>query len=102
MGFLIKEIIGFIVWLVANGVYLDARRTGRRGIHRFLAFWMGLPGTLVSLILVREGSHPRIAPPPDDEDDLLAEVRRDRWLRTGGRPIEPPRSGADDTTEEET
>ncbi len=92
MGFLLKELVGLFVWLVANAVYLDARRTGRRGIYRFLAFWMGLPGTLGSLILVREGSHPRVVPPPDDENRLLAEVRRDRWLR----------SETQDTTKEET
>ena len=102
MGFLVEELVGLIVWLVANAVYLSARRTGSHGIHRFLAFWMGLPGTLGSLVLVKEGSQPRIAPPPDDEDGLLAEVRRDRWLRAGGKQAEPLGHGADKTTEEGT
>lgn len=83
MGFLIKELVGLLVWLVANWVYLGARRTGTRGLTRFLAFWMGLPGTLAMLFLVREGSQPRLAPPPDDEEGLLAEVRRSRGLSSG-------------------
>lgn len=94
MGILVEELVGLIVWLVANAVYLGSRRTGSRGIYRFLAFWMGLPGTLFSLIFVKEGSQPRITPPPDDEDGLLAEVRRDRWLRAGGKRAEPLPSGA--------
>jgi len=102
MGLFIRELAGLVVWLLANLVYLRARRTGSRGFQRVLAFWMGLPGTVASMFLVKDGSQPRIAPPPDDEDNLLAEVRRDRWLRTGGTPIEPPRPGADDTTEEES
>jgi hypothetical protein len=48
--------------------------------------------------LVRERSHPRILPPPDDEDGLLAEVRRDRWLRAEGKRVEPPGSDADTGT----
>lgn len=97
MGFLIKELAGLVVWLTANLVYLRARRTGIRGFQRVLAFWMGLPGTLLPMFLVKEGSQPRIAPPPDDEDGLLAEVRRDRWLRAGGKPGGPPDRDANDT-----
>ena len=84
----IGEFVGMLVWIVANVVYVDARRKGTRGFHRFLAFWMGLPVTWVTLMAVREGSQPRIEPPPDDEERLLAEVRRDRALRA--------RSGPDD------
>jgi hypothetical protein len=84
----IAELAGALVWLVANGVYLDARRKGTRGFVRFLAFWMGLPVTWISLIKVAEGSQPVIEPPPDDEEALLAEVRRDRALRAANAP--PP------------
>lgn len=81
---ILREIIGFIVWLVANGVYLDAVRRGRRGVHRFLGFWFGLPATFVTLLLVTEGSSPALQPPPDDEEALLEEVRRARALAAGG------------------
>lgn len=81
MEILIQQLVAAVVWLVANGIYIDARRKGTRGLHRFLAFWMGLPVTWVWLFTVRDGSQPAIAPPPDDEDSLLAEVRRDRALR---------------------
>jgi hypothetical protein len=83
MGSLVEELAGLVVWLVANWAFLGARRTGTRGLRRFLAFWMGLPGTLFTLLLVQEGSQPRLAPPPDDEDALLAEVRRSRGLPAG-------------------
>ena len=95
MGSLVEELAGLVVWLVANWAYLGARRTGTRGLRRFLAFWMGLPGTLVALLLVHEGSQPRFAPPPDDEDGLLAEVRRSRGLPAAG-------GGASDTTRTRT
>jgi hypothetical protein len=68
---------------VANGVYLDLRRKGDKGFARFVSFWLGLPVTVFSLLLVPEASQPRIKPPPDDDGSLLAEVRRDRALRAG-------------------
>lgn len=91
MESLVEELAGLVVWLLANWAYLGARRTGTRGLRRFVAFWMGLPGTLLSLFLVKEGSQPKLAPPPDDEDALLAEVRRSRGLPGAG-------GGASDTT----
>lgn len=81
MDGLVKELVGLVVWLVANGVYLASVRKGEKGFRRLLAFWMGIPGTLVTLMAVREGSQPVLEPPPDDEDALLAEVRRARRLR---------------------
>jgi hypothetical protein len=86
MGFLLEELVGLAVWLLANSVYLRARRAGSGGLQRLLAFWMGLPGTFLCMVLVKEGSKSRLAPPPDDEDALLAEVRRARTLPAGGPP----------------
>ena len=86
MGFLLEELIGLAVWLVANSVYLRARRTGSGGLQRLLAFWMGLPGTFLCMVLVKEGSQSSLAPPPDDEDALLVEVRRSRSLPAGSPP----------------
>ncbi len=86
----INELVGALVWLVANGVYVDARRKGARGAHRFFAFWMGMPLTWVWFFTVGEGSEPRIAPPPDDEEALLEEVRRDRSRRLARGQTEFP------------
>jgi hypothetical protein len=86
----IGEFIGALVWLVANVVYLDSRRKGTRGFRRLLAFWMGLPVTWFTLLVVKEASAPRIEPPPDDEEGLLAEVRRDRALRAGSESRQEP------------
>ena len=91
MGSLVEELAGLVVWLVANWVYLGARRTGTRGLRRLLAFWMGLPGTIFTFALVKEGTQPRLTPPPDDEDALLAEVRR-----SAGLP--PPADGGESGT----
>lgn len=77
----IEELISLVVWLVANAVYLDARRKGQGGFRRFLGFWMGLPGTFFSMVLVTEGSQPVVKPPPDDEEALLSEVRQGRALK---------------------
>lgn len=83
-GYLLETVVGFIVWLLANVVYLDMVRGGRRGFRRLLAFWFGIPTTFLTLVFVRKDVQVRIEPPPDDEDALLAEIRRDRWLRAGG------------------
>lgn len=89
MGFLLEELIGLAVWLVANSVYLRARRAGSGGLQRLLAFWMGLPGTFLCMVLVKEGSQSRLTPPPDDDEALLAEVRRARTLRAGSSTAPP-------------
>jgi len=81
-GVWLEALASFVVWLVANGVYVDMRRTGRRGFRRLLAFWLGTPTTWLTLLAVREGVSPDLETPPDDEEALLAEIRRDRSLRT--------------------
>jgi len=95
---LIRELAGFAVWLVANGVYADLRRKGEKGFARLVCFWLGLPVTWLSLLLVREGSQPRVRPPPDDVLGLLQDIRRDRALRAG----DPQESDRDKSSEEET
>ena len=77
----LEWVVGAIVWALANVVYVDMRRKNVRGFGRFAAFWVGFPGTFTSMWWVKEGRSARIDPPPDDEDDLLLEVRRDRDAR---------------------
>jgi hypothetical protein len=79
----LEPLLGAIVWVAANVIYVDLRRKGRRK-GRWVAFFAGYPGTLVSMFVVREGTIPQIEPPPDDEDRLLREIRVDRGLREGG------------------
>ena len=81
METIVSAVVGFLVWVVANVVYADKRRRAVRGFARLLAFWLGLPGTFLSLLLVKEGSQPALDPPPDDDESLLAEVRRERTER---------------------
>lgn len=81
MTLFLQALAGAIVWTFANFLYVDLKRKGVRSFARIVAFWMGMPVTWISLLVVREGRHPRLRPPPDDEDALLAEVRRDRALR---------------------
>lgn len=95
-GIWLESVVSFIVWLVANVVYLDMKRSGARGIRRFFAFWLGSPTTWITLLFVREGSALRLEPPPDDEEALLAEIRRDRRLRGGDdTPSSPPSAPSD-------
>jgi hypothetical protein len=95
---LIHELAGFAVWLVANGVYVDLRRKGEKGFARLVCFWLGLPVTWLSLLVVKEGSQPRIRPPPDDVLSLMQEIQRDRALRAGDSADQEP----DESSEEET
>ncbi len=80
---LMREVSGAFVWGVANLVYLDRRRRGRRGFARLLAFWFGMPVTWATLFFVREAEEAPLHPAVDDEEALLREVRRDRALREG-------------------
>lgn len=78
MIYLVNAVLGALVWLVANVVYVDLRRKGIHGFTRFAAFWAGTPTTWISFFAVREGSRPRFDVPPDDGEMLLEEIRRDR------------------------
>jgi hypothetical protein len=80
------ELIGTLVWLSANGLYIDLRRKGRGGLARIIFFFMGMPATWLWLFLVSEGKKSEeLQPPRDDYHDLLAEIRRDRSLGAGPR-----------------
>lgn len=80
MDFFLESVIGAIVWTFANVLYVDLRRKGKRQ-GRVLSFFVGWPGTLISLFAVEEGEVPQIEAPDDDEDRLLREIRADRELR---------------------
>lgn len=84
MSHFLEVLLGAIVWLVANVVYIDLKRKGIRGFTRFAAFWAGTPTTWITLFAVREGVQPTFHPPEDDEgEQLLEDIRRDRSLRAG-------------------
>lgn len=93
----LQALIGAIVWTFANLLYVDLKRKGVGSFARVVAFWLGMPATWISLLVVREGRHPRVRPPPDDEEALLAEIRRDRALRIAReRGAEAARTRRDD------
>lgn len=83
-----EGIIGSIISILANVLYIDLRRKGRPGFSRFILFWMGIPFTWLWLFLIKEGSAPELEEAPDDADHILAEIRRDRELRPGEPPKE--------------
>lgn len=87
---MLEEILGAVVWIIANLTYRPMVRDGERGFRRFAAFWLGWPGTLVSYFVIMPTR--RMARPEADaryraqleleeERDLLLEIRRDRVLR---------------------
>lgn len=80
---MLETIGGIVVWALANLVYVDMKRKGAQGFQRIMAFFFGLPTTWLTFFFLEEGTQPRIAPLPDDEDGLLREIRRDRALRSG-------------------
>ncbi len=75
---MIEEILGLVVWMIANGVYFDMKRKGRTGFSRLAAFWVGFPMTLFWFFILPEGSQPEKLEPPDDAEELLAEIRREK------------------------
>jgi hypothetical protein len=76
----LEGIAGTIVWVLANALYVDQKRKGRGGFGRIVLFWMGLPLTWLWLLAVPEGSAPVLEEPPDDAEEILAEIRRQRRL----------------------
>lgn len=84
MSHFLQILLGAIVWLVANVVYVDLRRKGLHGFTRFAAFWAGTPTTWISFFVSHEGGVPKVQAPEDDDGlALLEEIRRDRALRSG-------------------
>jgi len=78
------ELIGTLVWLAANGLYIDLRRKGRGGLARIVFFFMGMPATWLWLFVIPGGKRRKeLKPPRDDYAELLAEIRRDRALGAG-------------------
>lgn len=79
-GHVVNGIVGALLWGLANAVYYDLKRKGIRNFGRFAAFWVGNPTTWITFFAVKEGRQPTFDR-PEDEDTLLAEIRRDRALR---------------------
>ena len=77
------KIVAFLAWLIANWAYLDFCRRGESGFTRLVAFWMGLPTTFVTSLVVEEGSQPRMRQDDEGLEELFHDVRRDRRLRQG-------------------
>lgn len=89
-----ETIFGLVVWVLANLVYVEMRRRGEGGFKRLVAFWLGLPGTFVGMLVVD-----RRALPPIREDDegmhgLVEEIRRERRQHLPPRPGEADASGS--------
>jgi hypothetical protein len=87
-----EGIVAGIISVLANLLYIDMKRKGRPGLSRIILFWMGTPLTWLWFLLVREGSAPVLEEAPDDAAEILAEIRRDRRLRSGtqGQGSDPP------------
>ena len=90
---LMNALIGALVWLVANVVYVEMKRKGLHGFTRFAAFWVGTPTTWITLFAVRDGKRERYEVDDDDGAALLADIRRDRSLRPGERPMDLDEDG---------
>ena len=73
------------IWLLANLSFAGMRAQGHPSVAwRFISFILGFPGTLLSVIAVREGGEraygidlPRATPSPTEAADLRF-VRRDQ------------------------
>jgi hypothetical protein len=83
-GLMLEATVGGIVSILANVIYIDRKRKGLPGFSRICAFWMGTPLTWLWFFIISEGKRPVIAPPKDDMDELLAEIRRAKALRGSG------------------
>lgn len=85
-GLFLQAVVGAIVWTFANIVYFDLKRKGVRNFGRFAAFWVGNPLTWITFFVLPEGRRPAFEAPADDDEALLAEIRRDRALRERAGP----------------
>jgi hypothetical protein len=88
----VQALLGALVWLVANVVYIDMKRKGKRGFTRFAAFWAGTPTTWITFFALPEGKPPTFDPPSYDEEEALLEAIR---LDRASRGLEPGSSEAD-------
>jgi hypothetical protein len=80
----LEELVASLVWLAANGLYIDMKRKGREGLVRIIFFWMGVPATWLWLFLVPTKKKKELPPPKEDDFvEILAEIRRDKALRAG-------------------
>ena len=71
--------VGSVVSILANLMYASYRSSGKFGFGRLLAFWTGFPMTLcIAMVIPARAARRELA---DDEDELLAEIRRDRAQR---------------------
>ncbi len=95
---MLEELVGALVWLAANGLYIDLKRKGRPGIPRLIFFWMGTPATWLWFFLVPEGKKKAKLPPVDDAQAILEEIRKDKALR--GSPERADRGLPSGGTEE--
>jgi hypothetical protein len=77
-------------------MYASYRGSGKFGFGRLLAFWTGFPLTLlVALVIPARTPRPARRQLADDEDELLAEIRRDRARRLIAERRSPGRSDHD-------
>jgi hypothetical protein len=88
----VQALLGALVWLVANVVYIDMKRKGKRGFTRFAAFWAGTPTTWITFFALPEGKPPTFDPPSYDEEEALLEAIR---LDRASRGLEPGSGEAD-------
>jgi hypothetical protein len=86
-----EEFFTSLVWLAANGLYIDMKRKDRKGIVRIIFFWMGVPLTWLWFLLVQKKKGPKELPavPEDDYQEILQEIRREKALRAGDKPPLP-------------
>lgn len=87
-GSVFQELIASLVWLAANGLYIDMKRKGREGIVRIIFFWMGVPLTWLWFFLIPKKKGPIELPAAKEDDfqEILQEIRRDKALRAGDGP----------------
>ena len=84
-----EGIVASIISVLANLLYIDLKRKGKPGFSRVILFWMGTPLTWLWFFIIKEGSAPALEEAPDDAAAILAEIRRDRQLRSGPDASDP-------------
>ena len=113
MDWFIPSLHGFAINLIAIISYLDFARSGAKGFKRLLAFWIGMPLTLLMKLVVRpdpdlvlERKLSESLPDPEGDIGVPEYVRKEirairqkrlREERLAGEPGAPPEadSGAE-------